>query len=89
MADGPEFALECDGAAPEEGFWADHWSQDHTLASAMSGSVVWFYRELARRIGPDRMEGYLERFQYGNATVGDEPDWFWLGATYVPAPTSR
>ena len=79
VADGPEFALEWDGEVPEEGFWTEAWSQDHTLASAMSGSVVWFYRELARRIGADRMEPYLERFQYGNATVGDDPDGFWLG----------
>jgi beta-lactamase class D len=40
--------------------------------------VVWYYQELARRIGPERMREYLRRFDYGNADIGGGIDQFWL-----------
>ncbi len=32
------------------------WNRDHTLASAIKVSVVWYYQELARRVGTERMQ---------------------------------
>ncbi|MGI9140378.1 MAG: penicillin-binding transpeptidase domain-containing protein [Gemmatimonadaceae bacterium] len=39
------------------------------LATALPASAVWYYQELARRIGPDRMHDYLNRFAYGNRDI--------------------
>src|SRR5690606_18074761 len=41
-------------------------------------SVVWYYQELARRIGEKRMKKYLLRNHYGNADIGNQIDEFWL-----------
>ena len=32
------------------------WNRDHDLRSAIRDSVVWYYQELARRVGPQRMQ---------------------------------
>ena len=54
------------------------WEQDHDLASAMRVSAVWYYQELARRIGRERMQLGLDRMQYGNRQIGAAVDLFWL-----------
>lgn len=54
------------------------WARSHTLRSAFRESVVWYYKELARAIGPERMQTQLERMDYGNRDVAGGIDQFWL-----------
>ena len=54
------------------------WNRDHSMTSAIRSSVVWFYQELARRTGEDRMREWLRRIGYGNADIGGGIDTFWL-----------
>jgi beta-lactamase class D len=56
-----------------------HWGQDQTLRSAIKYSVVWYYRELALRVGPEKMKKYVKAFDYGNRDVSGQIDYFWLG----------
>ncbi len=41
-------------------------------------SAVWFYQELARRVGAERMQAFLDTVGYGNRTMGGPIDMFWL-----------
>lgn len=54
------------------------WKGDHTLASAFRNSVVWYYRELARQVGAERMQAWLDRLDYGNRSIEGGLDLFWL-----------
>jgi beta-lactamase class D len=54
------------------------WNKDHTLRSAFQVSAVWFYQELARRIGVQRMKGYIDSVKYGNMDISGGIDKFWL-----------
>ena len=54
------------------------WNQDQTLRTAFSRSVVWFYQELARRIGYPRMQQYIDAVGYGNGDISGGIDTFWL-----------
>jgi beta-lactamase class D len=54
------------------------WNQDHTLRSAIAASAVPVYQEIARRIGAERMQKYLDLFEYGNRNIGGGIDQFWL-----------
>lgn len=58
---------------PEASGWTEapfvHWKQDQTLRSALKYSVVWYYRELAKRISESRMKQYVAAFGYGNQDV--------------------
>lgn len=63
---------------PAEGFWSTEWSRAHTLRSAMQYSVYWYYQDMARHIGDERMQQYLDQFDYGNRAMGGGLDRFWL-----------
>ena len=54
------------------------WNQDQTMRTAFTRSVVWFYQELARRAGYERMSKYIQAADYGNHDIGDKIDSFWL-----------
>lgn len=54
------------------------WNQDQTMRTAFKRSVVWFYQELARRVGYERMRKYIQASGYGNQDIGDRIDTFWL-----------
>jgi beta-lactamase class D len=54
------------------------WNKDHTLRSAIAASAVPVYQEIARRIGQERMQKYLDLFDYGNRDIGGGIDQFWL-----------
>jgi beta-lactamase class D len=79
VAGGPGFELAWDsGLAPPQPWWPAAWARDHTLRTALQNSVVWYYQELARRIGAERMQAYLSRFKYGNQDISGGIDRFWL-----------
>jgi beta-lactamase class D len=54
------------------------WNRDHTLRSAIAVSAVPVYQEIARRIGVERMQKYVDLFDYGNRDIGGGIDQFWL-----------
>ena len=54
------------------------WNQDHNLRTAMEHSVVWFFQELARRTGQEKMQHYVDAVGYGNQDITGEIDSFWL-----------
>ncbi|MCF2524079.1 penicillin-binding transpeptidase domain-containing protein [Bradyrhizobium sp. G127] len=54
------------------------WNKDHTLRTAIAVSAVPVYQEIARRIGAERMQKYVDAFDYGNRNIGGGIDRFWL-----------
>jgi beta-lactamase class D len=54
------------------------WNRDHTMRSAIAASVVPVYQEIARRIGAERMQKYVDLLDYGNHNIGGGIDQFWL-----------
>jgi len=57
------------------------WNRDHDLASAMASSAVWYFQELARRVGPQRMRMNVLMSEYGNMNISGGIEKFWLGST--------
>lgn len=74
---GPDFVLPWDGKKYER----REWNRDHDLRSAIANSVVWYYQELARRVGLGRMTDYVGRLSYGNQDLSGGVDRFWLGSS--------
>jgi len=54
------------------------WNQDQTLKSAFQVSAVWYYQELARRVGREKMQQYVDAVHYGNQDISGQIDTFWL-----------
>jgi beta-lactamase class D len=57
------------------------WWQDQTLRTAFRRSVVWYYRELALKVGERRMKEYVDRLDYGNEDVSGPLNGFWLNSS--------
>lgn len=64
-----------DGVVREYPFW----NHDHTMRSAIAVSTVWFYQELARRVGEKKMAETVRQAQYGNMDTTKTLSDFWLG----------
>ncbi|MBK9801210.1 MAG: class D beta-lactamase [Bacteroidetes bacterium] len=54
------------------------WDKDHDLQTAFTNSTVWYYQELARRVGEQRMKYWLDKSNYGNTDTSGGIDQFWL-----------
>ena len=56
------------------------WNRDTNLRQAFKNSTVWFYQILARKIGRERMQQFIDKVGYGNQQIGgrENIDKFWL-----------
>src|SRR5215211_5370511 len=57
------------------------WWQDQTLRTAFKRSAVWYYRELALKVGEKRMQEYVNKLDYGNEDASGPLNGFWLNST--------
>lgn len=64
-----------DGVVREYPFW----NTEHTMRSAIAVSTVWFYQELARRVGEKQMDEMVRLAEYGNMDTSKSLTDFWLG----------
>jgi beta-lactamase class D len=65
------------------------WNRDHDLRSAIRNSVVPYYQELARRVGPQRMQHWVSGLRYGNEDISGGSDRFWLGSSLRISPEEQ
>ncbi len=56
----------------------DDWNQDLTMYKAFRVSAVNYYQEVARRIGKDTMQLWLDSLKYGTRKIKTTIDSFWL-----------
>ncbi|MBB6272032.1 beta-lactamase class D [Pedobacter cryoconitis] len=54
------------------------WNADTDMRNAFKNSTVWFYQELAKRIGEKKMKFWLNKAGYGNENINGGIDGFWL-----------
>ena len=65
------------------------WNADHDLKTAFKNSTVWYYQELARRVGQQRMKFWLDKAQYGNTDTSGGIDQFWLTGGLLITPAQQ
>jgi beta-lactamase class D len=53
-------------------------NRDFDMAGAFRTSVLWYYEEIARRVGREQMQSWLEKVGYGNRKAGGVETAFWL-----------
>lgn len=54
------------------------WNKDLTMHDAFKVSAVPYYQEVARRIGKDTMQYWLDSLHYGTTKIKSRIDTFWL-----------
>lgn len=85
VVSGPDHLMPWDGTVHE---FAER-NRDHTLASAIRYSVVWYFQELAREVGEARMQQWLDALDYGNRDISGGIDQFWLGSSLLITPREQ
>jgi beta-lactamase class D len=58
--------------------WNDDWNKDLNMYNAFRVSAVPYYQEVARRIGKDTMQFWLDTLHYGTTKINSKIDSFWL-----------
>lgn len=69
--------------------WNPDWDADHDLKTAYKNSTVWYYQELARRVGAQRMKEWVDKIGYGNKNTTGAVDMFWLNDTLKISPKQQ
>ncbi len=67
----------------------DDWNKDLTMEEAFKASAVPYYQEVARRIGRDTMQHWIDSLQYGNKKTGSRIDSFWLDNSLKISPDEQ
>jgi beta-lactamase class D len=68
---------------------SEGWNQDQNMKTAFQRSTVWFYQEMARRIGQARMQHYVNLAGYGNQDISGALDHFWLDGALRITPRQQ
>jgi beta-lactamase class D len=66
-----------------------NWNTNHDLKTAFKNSTVWYYQELARRVGGQQMKYWLDKANYGNADTSGGIDKFWLSGGLRISPEQQ
>lgn len=74
VIDDPDTVMAWDGTP----YPTETWNRDQSMRTAIRDSVVWYFQEVARRIGRERMQEWVDRVGYGNCDISGNLDSFWL-----------
>ncbi|MBI2519579.1 MAG: class D beta-lactamase [Bdellovibrio sp.] len=61
------------------------WNRNHTVASWIKYSVVWFSQQLTPKLGLDAIQSYLKKFGYGNQDMSAGLTTAWLTSGENPS----
>lgn len=63
---------------PEKTLFMKEWAKPMDIREAFKLSCVWFYKEIAAKVGEEKMNAYLKEFDYGNKDTSGGLTQFWL-----------
>jgi beta-lactamase class D len=65
------------------------WNRDTDLKTAFRNSTVWFYVEVAKRVGRSRYEKTLKKCGYGNRNFSEKGTDFWNYGEFAVTPKNQ
>lgn len=68
---------------------AKEWNKDLTMKEAFQVSAIPYFQTIARRIGKDTMQFWLDSLKYGNRKIGGSVDSFWLNNSLKITPDEQ
>lgn len=69
--------------------WVDDWNKDHNLRSAFKVSAVWFYTDVSKRIGKEKMQKYYDAAGYGNRSTNGFGEAYWVKGDLLVTPREQ
>ncbi len=65
------------------------WNKDTDLKNAFKNSAIWFYVEVAKRIGRQRYQKTLSQCEYGNDNFSEQGADFWNYGEFAITPQNQ
>lgn len=65
------------------------WNKDTDLKNAFKNSTIWFYEEIAKRIGRKRYQKILNKCGYGNGNLNEQGTDFWNYGEFAVSPVNQ
>ena len=65
------------------------WEKDYSLIRAYKNSAVWFYQEIAKKVGEEKYRDYLKKLAYGNQDISGGLTTFWVGSSLKISPKNQ
>ncbi|MDP4099041.1 BlaR1 family beta-lactam sensor/signal transducer [Paenibacillus sp. P96] len=65
------------------------WNRDQDLNSALKSSVNWYFQEIDRKVGQERLQMYLQQIGYGNLNLSGGMGEFWLESSLKISPVEQ
>jgi beta-lactamase class D/D-alanyl-D-alanine dipeptidase len=65
------------------------WNQDQNLRSALKVSAVWFYTEVSKRVGQEKMQKYYDAARYGNRNTNGFGTDYWNNGSLRITPREQ
>ncbi len=69
--------------------WNDEWNRDLTYEQAFKSSAVPYFQEVARRVGKETMQKWLDSLHYGTQKITTQVDSFWLDNSLKISPDEQ
>ncbi|SDZ39050.1 bla regulator protein blaR1 [Evansella caseinilytica] len=67
----------------------EEWNQDQDLYTAMKYSVNWYFQHLDRQTGSEQLQHYFQQIHYGNQTLSNQIDNYWLDSSLKISPVEQ
>ena len=80
-----KMVIKWDGVKREE----ESWNTDLSMEEAFKVSSVPYFQEVARRIGKDTMQHWIDSLHYGNMNTGEHVDSFWINNSLQISPDEQ
>lgn len=77
--------LEWDG----EEYPFEEWETDQDLASAIKHSVNWYFQDMDKAMGREKIASYLQGIGYGNEKIGPDTGTYWLDSSLKISPAEQ
>lgn len=65
------------------------WNQDHSLNSAMSNSVNWYFQALDQKTGMPALQKYIHEIAYGNQDLSSGISRYWMESSLKISPIEQ
>ncbi len=65
------------------------WEADQDLNSAMQNSVNWYFQAIDSQLGINRVQGFLNKIEYGNQTTSSNLDLYWSDFSLKISPLEQ
>lgn len=66
-----------------------YWNSNQTLQSAMANSVNWYFQNIDRKTGYQKLQDFFDEIAYGNKDLTGDISNYWLESTLLISPLEQ